>query len=173
MCTSPSEGNSSLPYFSCSVHARCLTEKGGWLFLCMEPELATRKGCFWHIPNTPPAHGSKGKPGGKLFCSYGRVCVEQQTSAEGLVLILWKAMAVSKQDAFREREGENKGLNMTAKGLRQLGKKQVFVQNQLLSTVFQGGCSVLACWSALPPWSPALSCPPRACQLLVLWKREA
>lgn len=71
---------------------------------------------------TPHGSMEEGKARGKLSWSYGYICVEHQTSAEGVVLTLWKVMAVSQQDAFKEREGENKGLNMTEKGLRQTGK---------------------------------------------------
>lgn len=50
---------------------------------------------------------------------------------------------------IQQEKGEKKGLNITANGLRQLGKNHIFVQNQLLSTLFQVDRLVLAQWSAL------------------------
>lgn len=183
-CTPHSEGNSSLPYFSCSVHARCLTEKGGWLFLGMEPELSARKGCLWHIHNRLPPHGSMeqgeargehgaGESHGEIFwLTWPRLC-RTSNLCRGSCADPGKGNGCVTTGSFRERErGKTKVWIWQQRGWGNW-EKHGFVQNQLLGTLFRGDCSVLAHWSALPPWSPALKCPPRACQMFILLKTQA
>lgn len=130
VCTSPSEGNSSLPYFfllsACQMSKKKKKKEGdGYSCVWSQSWQQGKEASGTSVARCLHSGAwSKGKLGGKLSCSYGYVCPEHQTSTEGVVLAPWKAMAVSQQDAFREREGGKQRSEYDSKGAEASGKNR-------------------------------------------------